>query len=91
MPTYKIIESKINNFDTCKILKNRFKKIKKSSITATLNYFLFEILILTNFKESINETINTANGLDVGCFSRTLSLLEFIALVFSFFSLLSGT
>ena len=56
--TYKIINREINNFDTCKILKNRLKKIKNSSGNATLNYLFFEIPSPKNAIEKTNEINN---------------------------------
>lgn len=40
--TYKIIYREINNSNSFKILKNRFKKMKKSSLKATLILSFFE-------------------------------------------------
>ncbi len=54
---------KINNFDTCKILKNRFKKNKNSSKNATLIYLLFDIPLVKITTEKINESNNTTKGL----------------------------
>ncbi len=67
--TYKIIIGKINNFDTYKILKNRFKKIKNSSIKATLNYLFFEKLPPKNIIENTTEISKTTNGFPVTCIS----------------------
>ena len=71
---YKIIIGKINNFDTCKILKNRLKKIKSSSIKATLNYLFFEKLLPANINENKIATTKNANGLPVALF---LSIFKF--------------
>ena len=65
--TYKIIGSKINNFNTCKILKNRFKKNKNSSNNATLIYLLFDLLVLMKIAEKIKEMIKAPIGLAVEC------------------------
>ena len=56
---------KINNFDTCKILKNRLKKIKNSSIKATLNYLFFEKFVPRTIMENMRERIKTTSGLAV--------------------------
>ena len=42
----------INNFDTWKILKNSFKKIKNSGPKTTINYLLFKILSSKNINEN---------------------------------------
>ena len=68
LTTYRIIDWKINNSNTYKILKNRFKKIKNSSIEATLNYHFFKILHGENIIENRIETNNIAKGFVVMCF-----------------------
>ena len=72
-PTYKIINHEIEYSNSYEILKNRFKKNKKSSISATLNYLPFNILPSKNIKENTRATIKLQNGLEVGCFSRMLN------------------
>ncbi len=56
---------KINNFNTCKILKNSFKKIKNSSIKATLNYLFFAKLPPKTIMENRTEITRITNGLAV--------------------------
>ena len=68
-PTIKIFDYKINNFSTCIILKNSLKKIKNSSLTATLNYLFFEILLAENITENKLKITSRLIGFAVGYFS----------------------
>lgn len=69
---YKIIKREINNFNTYEILKNRFKKIKNSSLKATIIYLFFEILSFKNIIENSKASTKFQNGLAVACFSKIL-------------------
>lgn len=69
--------AKINNFNTSKILKNRFKKNKNSSMNATLIYLLFENSLRENIIEIRRQTNNIKNGLAVRCFSRLTNEFPF--------------
>jgi len=69
-------------------LKNRLKKIKNSSMKATLNYLFFEKLLPTIISKNTIESTKNTNGFPATLLSSKLKLFTLISLFLTISSLL---